>query len=397
MAKVTKKIHVRVVTFDPAEEKEIPVPDAKLLVEDDGWFYNPDLSSGSDTTGADGTAAFDITFKETEENSLNPFFTFNLAANKRKLPPGAPADRQVALPDEWVTQHDAKRRIPRITEHTDPNNVLQLYYGLPGALYVSYTDFHPSGLRNPIALPVGAVRVHLADYDSFILDILNPDDTLKGFSYDPLAGKIIAIGNKDEYPYFDVWPTAPAARNGLPALPRAWIDPPDVPVATLGGGSFLQAGPLAVDPHGFVFLIDGNVVRRFYPDGTLCETIDGGAAALVNPGGLALDQYRNLFVADTGNHQIVIFRPNWLDGDSGTYSRVTSFGAHGNGNGQFDSPRGLAVVPNRVVDGASCWPSPTPATAACSCSLSTYRARPRWPCAPAATRPPAWLLPPPSA
>ena len=202
MADVTKKIHVRVMMFDPAQEKEIPVPDAKLLVEHDGWFYNPNLSSGNDKTGADGAADFDITFKDTEENSLNPFFTFELASNKRKLPAGAPAARQISLPDEWVTQHDDKRRIPRITEHTDPNNVLLLYYGLPGALHVSYTDFHPSGLRNPVALPAGTVRVHLADFDSFIFDILNPDDTLKGFGYDPIAKKTIAIGDKDEYPYF---------------------------------------------------------------------------------------------------------------------------------------------------------------------------------------------------
>ncbi|RIK48776.1 MAG: hypothetical protein DCC57_13150, partial [Chloroflexi bacterium] len=352
MADVTKSIHVRVVTFDPAQEKEIPVPNATMLVEHDGWFYNPNLSSGKDKTGADGSATVAITFAEDEENSLNPFFTLELAEADRKLPAGAPADKQISLPDEWVTQHDVKRRLPRITEHTDPNKVLELVYGLPAALRVSYTDFHPSGLRNPLALPADTVRVYLADYDTFLfIDFLNPDDTLKGFAYDPQSAKTIAIGSKDQYPYFNVWPTTPAARDGLPSGPRAWIDPPEAPVGTLGGGSFAQAGPIAVDPHGFVFVIDGNAVRRFYPDGTLCETIEHPAAPFNNPGGLALDQFRNLFVADSGNHRICIFRPNWLDESDGIYTHTSDFGAHGNADGQLDSPRGLAVVPTRAVGG----------------------------------------------
>ena len=36
MADVTKTIHLRVVTFDPAQEKEIPVPNAGVLIEDFG-------------------------------------------------------------------------------------------------------------------------------------------------------------------------------------------------------------------------------------------------------------------------------------------------------------------------------------------------------------------------
>lgn len=354
MAEVTRTIHVRVQTFDPAQGRLIPVPNATLLIEDSGWLWDPDLSSGSPTTNADGVAQVSITFDDTAENNLNPFVTISIPAASRTVPAGAPADRQFSLPDEWVTRHYVQRRIPRITDHTDPNNPLQVFVGLPADLRVAYADFHASGIRNPLALPEDTARVHLADFDTFLwIDWLNPDDTLEGFGFDPRANKTIAVGEEDAYPYFDTWPTAPSAFAGLPAAPRAWLDPPGMPVGMLGGGGFAHVGVLAVDPHGFVFMIDGDVVRRFYPDGTLCETIGGpgAAVALSGPRGLALDQYRNLFIADTGNNRIVIFEPDWLDGGSGRYTFVRTFGGGGAATGQFNSPRGLAVVPNRVVDG----------------------------------------------
>ena len=119
-------------------------------------------------------------------------------------------------------------------------------------------------------------------------------------------------------------------------------------MGTLGGGSFQAAGAVATDPHGFVFLVDGDVVRRFYPDGTLCETITGGFR---NPGGVAVDQYRNLYVADTDNHRVQIFFPDQMNGGSDTYTHHWSFGSRGAAPGDFDRPRGLAVIPSQAVDG----------------------------------------------
>ncbi|MCB0106994.1 MAG: SMP-30/gluconolactonase/LRE family protein, partial [Caldilineaceae bacterium] len=112
---------------------------------------------------------------------------------------------------------------------------------------------------------------------------------------------------------------------------------------------FAATGPIAVDLHGFVFMIDGNVVHRFYPDGTYCQTIPEPSSAITlnGPKGLAVDQFRNLFVADSGNDQILIFQPQWLDGRSGRYQHVQTVAGHG-----LDEPRGMAVVPNRVVEGA---------------------------------------------
>ena len=354
MAEVTRTIHVKVSTFDPAQGQMIPVPNASLLIEDSGWLADPDLSSGSPTTNAEGLAEVPITFDDTAENNLNPFVTITIPEANRPVPATAPADRQIRLPDEWVTRHYARRRIPRITEHADPNNPLQVFVGLHADLRVAYTDFHTSGRRNPLALPEDTARVHLADFDTFLwIDFLNPDDTLQGFGFNPRTNKSIPIGDAEEYPYFAAWPIAPLAFDGLPGAPQAWLDPPGTPVGRLGSGSFVQIGPLAVDTHGFVFMIDGDVVRRFYPDGTLCETIDatGAGLALSGPQGLALDQYRHLFIADTGNNRIVVLEPDGLDGGIGRYIWVRNFGLGGVATGQFDQPRGLAVVPQRVVDG----------------------------------------------
>lgn len=357
MATVTKTIHVKVVTFDPAQGRLIAVPNAKLLCEDSGFLYDPDLSSGNETCDADGLAQVQVTFDDTKENSLNPFFTITVPSANRDIPSAAPAEKQFHLPDEWVTRHYVNRRIQRISDYTNPNTPLTLFVGLHGHLRVSYSDFDASGKRNPLALPEDTVRIHLADYDDFLwIDFLNPDDTLTGFGFNPKTNRTIPVGEGDQYPYFDTWPTAAYAFDGLPALPKAWIDPPGASVGRLGGGSFEHAGPLAADPHGFLFMADGNAVRRFYPDGTLCETItewfDGAAVNTFNsPGGLAVDQYRNLFVADTQNNRIVVFALESDNFASGKYAFSLTVGRAGANPGEFNKPIGVAVVPNRIVDG----------------------------------------------
>lgn len=348
MADVTRTIHVRVLTFDPVQGQRIPVVNAGLLVEDRGWLWNPDLSDGSSTTDADGRATVDVTFAEEKENALNPFFTITVPAADRTLPASAPPDHQFELPAKWTTRHYVRRRIPRITDHTTPARPLEIFVGLEADIRVGYTDFDSSGLGNLFALPEDTPRVHLADYDHFLwIDWLNPDDVMLGPGFDAARGRVVRAGEGDRYPYSDEPPTAPSALEGEVTGPRAWIDPPGAPVGWLGGGSFENVGPLAIDLHAFVFVVDGNAVHRFYPDGTLCETITGFSA----PGGLAVDQYRNLFVADTGNNRVVAHRLNSLDGGSGRYVRVGAVGVGGSGVGQFRRPLGMAVVPQRVADG----------------------------------------------
>jgi len=354
MADVTRTVHVRVLTFDPAQNKMIPVPGATLLCEDSGWLWDPNLSTGDPTTDADGRAQVEVTFDEEKESQLNPFFTIAIPQEQRAVPAGAPSERQLELPRRWVTRHYVNHRIQRLADHGDADHALDLFVGLDADLHVSYSDFDPSSKRNPTALPEDTVRIYLSDYDTFLwIDWLNPDDTLKGFTFDPKHGKVVPAGDHDEYPYFDVWPTAPYAFDGLPATPRAWTDPPGAPVGTLGGGSFQAVGQIATDPDGFVFVIDGDLIRRFYPDGTLCETIPDPSAAfsLSNPSGLALDQYRTLYVADTGNDRIIIFQPAFTEGNSGRYQFVGVVGTSGAATTQFNRPHGMVVVPTRVVDG----------------------------------------------
>jgi DNA-binding beta-propeller fold protein YncE len=359
MADVTRTIHVRLRTFDPVQSNFIPVPQARLRCKNSEWLRDPSLSGGNDVTDAQGRASVAITFKEEDENSLNPYFEITIPAAARAVPAGVPANQQLTLPGEWTTRHYVNRRIPRITNHTNPNTPLDLFVDVHGHLRVGYRDFLAAVARNPMALPTDSARVYLADYDEFLfIDFLNPDDTLRGFGVDSSTTppRSRRVGQTDEYPYYDLFPTAPAAFDGLPATPRAWIDPPGQPVGNLGGGSFEQVGAVAVDAHGFVFVVDGDVVLRFYPDGTLCETIPDPAEGITlnAPEGLALDTFRHLFVADTGNNRIVVFRLSGVEGDSGRYEHVTGlspFGSAGSGTGQFDHPRGLEVVLNKVIDG----------------------------------------------
>ena len=354
MADVTTTVHVRVTTYDPAQRTLVPVPGAQVLVEDSGWLWDPNLSTGADTTDADGRVAIALTYDGDDAQKLNPLFTVTIPEGQRAQPASSPADRQLTLPDDWETHHGETHSARDLLTYTDAASPFEIIVGLPAQLRIAYTDFDRSGIRNPLAVPEHTARLYLADYDTFLwIDFLNPDDTLTGFGFDPRANRTVPAGEHDDYPYFDTWPTAPSALAADPGpTPRAWVDPPGMPVGTLGGRSFTNVGPLAVDGHGFVFMVEGPSVQRFYPDGTHAETIvmptDGTLPTA--PASLAVDQYRTLFVSDAANHRVLIFQPTYLEGQSGLYFYAGAFGTAGNADGQFALPSGLAVVPNRVVD-----------------------------------------------
>ncbi len=361
MAATTSDLHVRVMTLDPAAGAEIPVPDATVRCRNSDWCIDGTLSTADATTAADGKAKLTVTFDEGEKANLNPYFEIELPDGKRKVPAAKGADLQIDLPEEWETRHADRHGIPNIAAYTDAAKPLVLYVGLPSTLGISYTDFHSfdqaksySGLRNPLALPQDTVQVYLADYDT-----ISADDPLGGFGFDRRTTKVVKVGDElpkagyTTYPYADEWPTAPWAMDAPASPPGAWLDPPGAPVGRLGGGSFRKpglaapdgagslAGALAVDGHGFVFLIDGDAIRRFYPDGTLTETIRD--ATLVQPRGLAVDSYRNLFVADVTGNQIVMFRPSFGESGSGVYVRAGALAG-------LSAPHGLSVFAQRAVD-----------------------------------------------
>jgi DNA-binding beta-propeller fold protein YncE len=338
----TAEIHVKVLTLDPVSGAPIPVEGVQVKCRNSRFLIDGTLSTASPTTDVQGRAKVPISFEDGAEQSLNPYFELSVPQAKRAVPAGAPATRQVTLPGDWETRHAVNRRLPRITLFTDPNAPLELFVGLPGDVRVAYTDYHSfdgttrTGLRNPLALPQDSAAVRLIDSDLIF------DDALGGFRFDRTDNKVVALGEAG-YRYADEFPTAPWAMDLTPPPgPRAWLDPPGAPVGRLGGGSFRHVGPLAIDLRGFVFMVDGAVVRRLYPDGTLAETISTNLAA---PKGVALDSYRNLFVAD-GN-KIEIFRPDFYENGLGIY-RHEATAATG---GALNDPCGLAVLPSRVVDG----------------------------------------------
>ncbi len=330
-------IHVRVVTLDPATAQLIGVEGAQVTCKNSTWLIDGTLSTAAPTTDAQGRAKVSITFDDGAEQALNPYFQIAVPAGKRAVPPASPAALQVTLPDAWETRHAVNHRLSNITTFTDPNKPLDLFVGLPADLQIAYTDYHTfdgttrTGLRNPLALPQDTSRVGLIDVDILF------DDAMGGFGLDRAQSKLVAVG-EDGFRYEDEWPTAPWAMDLTPVPTQAWLDPPGAPVGRLGGGSFVKTGMLATDRHGFVFMCDDTVVRRFYPDGTLAETITPPGP----PRGLALDSYRNLFVSN--GTQVDIYRPDFMENGTGVY-------VHERTRGGFTTPRGMTVLPSRIVDG----------------------------------------------
>ncbi|MCP4338721.1 MAG: hypothetical protein GY799_07470 [Desulfobulbaceae bacterium] len=347
----TATIYVKLQTVDTQRGELIPVPNARLICRHERFLWDADLSSGNDITDANGFTSVDITYNEEDVDNLNPYFAITIPEANRAVPDLTPAHEQFTLPGSWETRHYVQRRLPGIINYTNIDDPLKIYIGLHGRLQLSYTDFDASNIRNAIAIPQHTLRFYLADYDTFIFDWLNPDDTIIGVGFDHSATDVedryIQIGPNDRYPYYNTWPTVPSNLPTAATTPHACIDPPESPVGRLGQGGFQVTGPLATDLHGFIFMIDGNVIRRFYPNGYLCESINYG---FDSPGGLAVDQYQNLYVADTGNDRIVGFRLNNADSQSGTYMFTRRIGSRGNGNLQFDNPTDLTVVPGHEVD-----------------------------------------------
>lgn len=356
MARTTLDLHVRVVTYDPAGDALVPVAGATVRCKHSHWLHDPTLSTATPATDADGRAKLTVEFEESEKDGLNPYFVIAIPEAVRKVPAGNPAPRQVTLPDEWTTRHYVNHRVQDIGAYPDAAHALELRVGVKAKVRVAAADFDASQRRNPLALPPHAQRVNLFDKDWFIFDAWNPDDDVPAWIFDPGANATSETSG-ERIPYFDPKPRVPFAwEAGAPAAPAAVIDPPGRPLGRLGGGSFAAPGAMATDPHGFVFVIDGTVVRRFYPDGTLAETITRpGLAGFTDPRALAVDQYRHLFVAEAGGaDRVAIFR---LNGDgqpltSATAGRYQYLGDQSAGSGTgLSSPRGLAVVPTRVVDG----------------------------------------------
>lgn len=118
-----------------------------------------------------------------------------------------------------------------------------------------------------------------------------------------------------------------------------------------------QPYDVVVDSHGWVFVLDSanGRVGRFYSDGTPYDATGAPGVAYVCPTGvdvfrrpqaLAIDNADNLYVADTGNNSVRVFRSDapWT-GNTPTEIRTLSPG----GANALNAPRGVAVSPGGSV------------------------------------------------
>jgi tripartite motif-containing protein 71 len=83
---------------------------------------------------------------------------------------------------------------------------------------------------------------------------------------------------------------------------------------------------------------------------TFSKTLAGPSEAAMYPSGLIWDAHSNrLVVADTGYNRVTIFTPSSCPAPPARCSPVLSFGSYGTGNGQFNTPRDVAVDGNSNI------------------------------------------------
>jgi DNA-binding beta-propeller fold protein YncE len=122
-------------------------------------------------------------------------------------------------------------------------------------------------------------------------------------------------------------------------------------------GGYDMYGPsgIVIAPSGRLFVTDYGGERVLsWPNAdalTKCEPADIviGAGDLLGPEALALDSSGNLYVADTNDHTVKIFKPN---AEGTAYSLSVTLGTPGtagDGDNQFDYPRGLAIGPGGTL------------------------------------------------
>jgi DNA-binding beta-propeller fold protein YncE len=108
---------------------------------------------------------------------------------------------------------------------------------------------------------------------------------------------------------------------------------------------------VAVDRHGFIYVLDcGHRVLKFSADGECItqwgkddgsDTTGSGDGEFEYPSDIALDSQGNIYVVDSGNHRIQKFTSN------GRF--ITKWGSNngdgtmGSGDGEFHNPYGIAV------------------------------------------------------
>jgi len=123
---------------------------------------------------------------------------------------------------------------------------------------------------------------------------------------------------------------------------------------------FVSPAPPGVDVNGNIYLMDDDTLRMVTPAGVVTTLAGspgmfgsadgtGGAARFFNPGGVAVDQSGNIYVADNVNYEIRKVTPA---GVVTTLAGSAGFTGSADGTGtaaRFDFPQGLTVDGNGNV------------------------------------------------
>ena len=117
-----------------------------------------------------------------------------------------------------------------------------------------------------------------------------------------------------------------------------------------------SSGPMATGPDGSLYFVDGQVIRRVVPNGTISTVAGGGTpasgigdggpatkASLSNPADVAVGPDGSLYIADYGN---AVIRRVALDG---TISSVAGGANPASGNGDGGPALQAAISPKRVT------------------------------------------------
>ena len=128
----------------------------------------------------------------------------------------------------------------------------------------------------------------------------------------------------------------------------------DVSAGSAPSGTFNEPWGIAVAPDGTVFVADtwNHRIQVFRPDGTFIRmwgTLGQGASPqdLYGPRAIAVDERGRVFVVDTGNKRVMVYD------EEGGY--LTQVGAAGFDTGQFDEPVGLSITPDGELMVADTW------------------------------------------
>ncbi len=107
---------------------------------------------------------------------------------------------------------------------------------------------------------------------------------------------------------------------------------------------------IAVDSLGQIYLANTGLhnILKFSPQGGLLTTF-GSSVTFNNPTGITLDAASNIVVADRGNHRIAFLDPTGTEFLSIGKRDIAGRFIPGSGPGEFNSPTGVAITPTNLV------------------------------------------------